>query len=791
MPDDKDLLQELLDRIKDLQAKQETYQEELRKLQSEVSSLKAEAGVKIKSSTADHQPGAVTLPPLPKPKYGSVEDAWEKKYKAAMAPPPLPGVQNGRPLVRENNLEKFIGENLIAKIGIGITIIGAGIGVKYSIEHDIIGPGMRIILGYVLGLLLIATAFRLQKNYANFSAVLMSGGLAIMYFITYAANAFYGFIPQIPAYALMVLFTAATVFIAIRLDKQVIAHLGLVGAYGVPFLLGDWSDGGTTILTYMAIINGGVLIISLIRYWKSLYYSSFFLTWLIFTSWCLIEYDKSGQFGLAMTFLAVFFLLFYGTFMAYKILHKSAFKIDDTFFLLLNSFIAYGLGYGLLNGQPAGENYLGAFTIAHAIVHSLVAVIIYQNKLADRNMRYLVTGLVIVFLTMAIPVQFDGNWVTFLWAGEAAVLFWVGRKSAIAFYEKFAYAAMALAFFSLMHDWASLFDNYYPQAAESFVRPFFHLGTLTSLFCLISFGIIYYVNRMVAPAEGSPMAGSFWQLLAGAIPFLFVATLFIAIEVEIALHFHQLYLSSEVSYLPKDQEYPDYVKNWDIMRMRGIWMINFGIAFFASLLLLLKKWGKRNFGAYTSYGLMLMSMAAFFLFGFPAISEMSLNLSQDEQVQLFERQGSLNLLRYPGFALILFAVFSGYQFTRSLMRSSAMRVSFEIIAIITFLWLLSLELMHWVGAAGAVDSSKLALSILWGVYSLVLIGLGIYHRLKHLRIFAIILFAVTLVKLFIYDLNDMNTGAKTVVFLVLGILLLIISFLYNKYKGSIFEEPGD
>jgi uncharacterized membrane protein len=83
---------------------------------------------------------------------------------------------------------------------------------------------------------------------------------------------------------------------------------------------------------------------------------------------------------------------------------------------------------------------------------------------------------------------------------------------------------------------------------------------------------------------------------------------------------------------------------------------------------------------------------------------------------------------------------------------------------------------------------KLALSILWGIYSLGLISYGIWKKKSHLRIGAISLFAVTLIKLFVYDLQHMSTISKTIVFIALGILLLIISFLYNKYKSILFEE---
>jgi uncharacterized membrane protein len=77
---------------------------------------------------------------------------------------------------------------------------------------------------------------------------------------------------------------------------------------------------------------------------------------------------------------------------------------------------------------------------------------------------------------------------------------------------------------------------------------------------------------------------------------------------------------------------------------------------------------------------------------------------------------------------------------------------------------------------------------LWGCYALLLIALGIWKKKKHLRVAAIALFAMTLVKLFIYDISHLDTIAKTIVFVSLGILLLIISFLYNKFRDIITGE---
>ena len=91
----------------------------------------------------------------------------------------------------------------------------------------------------------------------------------------------------------------------------------------------------------------------------------------------------------------------------------------------------------------------------------------------------------------------------------------------------------------------------------------------------------------------------------------------------------------------------------------------------------------------------------------------------------------------------------------------------------------------------ASESYKLGLSILWGVYALLLIVLGIYKKQKYVRIAAITLFGVTLIKLFFYDISHLNTISKTIVLVSLGVLLLIISFLYNKYKDFIADEIED
>jgi uncharacterized membrane protein len=139
-------------------------------------------------------------------------------------------------------LENFIGLRLINFIGIIVLVIGLSIGVKYAIDRDLISEGMRISLAYASGIVLYLLSLRLRKKYILFSALLFSGGMASLYFTTYGAYVYYNMLSSPLSFIIMIALTVYTVYEAIRYDRQEIALLGLVGAYGIPFLISKNAD---------------------------------------------------------------------------------------------------------------------------------------------------------------------------------------------------------------------------------------------------------------------------------------------------------------------------------------------------------------------------------------------------------------------------------------------------------------------------------------------------------------------------------------------------------------------
>lgn len=785
MTNDNEKLQILLEKLEALSRKHEAYTAELKAIRDEIQHLK---GLQANPQNIENNLVASEQTKEPADAYAPEEYVTpiftQQTNRPDNGPPEIPSIPSTTPPKAKADMEHFIGSNIINKIGIAITIIGVGIGAQYSIEHDLISPLTRILLGYLIGFGLLGFGLKLKKGYTDFSAVLVSGAIAIMYFITYAAYTFYLLFPQAVAFALMVLFTALTISAAIHYNRQVIAHIGLVGAYAIPFLLSNDSGNVSVLYTYMAIINAGILIIAVMKYWKPLYYASFLLTWLIFSFWYALQYEDSSHYKVFWIFSFIFFITFYLIFISYKLLHQEKFRATDVMLILSNSFIFYGLGYSALTNHTYGEQYLGLFTLGNAAIHLCISLFIYSRKVSDSNLFSMVAGLVLVFITIAVPVQLDGSWVTLLWSGEAVLLFWIGKMRKDEVYEQISYALIFLAFFSILGDWMGVYHQYDPAIAGTRITPLFNIHFLTSLLFIASFGIITYFNRA---QQGIPstIAGTIRSFMQVVIPSILLFAIYFAFRIELTTYWDQLYLDSSKTITPQGTDYPATYFNEDLEGFKVIWTLNYSILFFSILAFINLRLIRNGRLAKAVLAFGLICMIAFLSEGLLVLNQLRDSYLHPDLTTNYTA-GSFNIaIRYISFAfagLMLFAIYSTIRREAEDISHHRLVVAFDLLFHFSLLSVLSNEWITWMTALEYSESTRLGLSIVWGLYALLLIILGIWKGKRHLRIGAILLFAVTLIKLTVYDLSHLDTIAKTIVFVSLGILLLIISFLYNKYK---------
>ena len=786
-------INELEQRIGNLLYRQSVFYKEIKQLENELAELKRQSNFSSVSAinTVKTPAEKPTERPVEKPIERPTETPAEKTTETpVITAPSTPKPQFSLPTINRpkqpSDLEKIIGESWINKIGILIVIIGVAIGAKYSIENELISPLTRIILGYLVGIGLLGFGIKLKPKFEGYSAVLVSGSISIFYFITYFAYSFYNLIPQVLAFVMMLIFTVFTVFAAIKYNRVVIAHIGLIGAYAVPFLLSSGSGRVDILFSYMLIINLGILFISIKRDWKTLHYSAFFFTWLIYGSWFA---DKSfysslqGYEALGIGFATAFFLIFYGVSLFNNIISKEKLDKINIILILLNSFIYFGFGYGIFNSNTKLDTYLGLFTLFNAVIHFVVLFFIKSKKLADSTLFYSTLGMVFTFITIAIPIQLDGSWVTLLWIAQGTILFWIGKTKNIPIYEKISLPILGLSFFSLLEDW-----RFYHYVNNLDVHAFWNINFLTGILAILGYGFVVYLSRKHAETEENQKFSPFNAIKSFYLPALLILTAYLTFRNEIAYYFNYWLENSSLKgkEISEIDEYSLY--NYDINVFKNIYLNAYSLVFFGGLALLNFHKFKNKVLGISAIVIGLLTLLSAQTFGLEELGELRYAYINGGSNEYFDVNFNYILVRYLLWGSVAFALWAIFKNTKSIIENTKFHIFLEMVIHISILNFLSNELVTWMDIAGYQDIFKLGLSILWSVYSLLLVSLGIYKKKKYLRISALVLFGVTLAKLFLYDISNLSTISKTIVLIVLGLLLLIISFLYNKFKDKISDE---
>lgn len=126
---------------------------------------------------------------------------------------------------------------------------------------------------------------------------------------------------------------------------------------------------------------------------------------------------------------------------------------------------------------------------------------------------------------------------------------------------------------------------------------------------------------------------------------------------------------------------------------------------------------------------------------------------------------------------------------------SALRVASGGMALVLIFQLITVEPWHYFERLIRLPDSdvevwknarQLAVSSVWILYSLSLTAAGFLRRRKILRISAFVLFGITILKVFLYDLSFLTTLYRIFSFIGLGVVLLGISYIYQKYKDRLF-----
>ena len=221
-------------------------------------------------------PTVVAVPPSP----SVIAPVPVRETREESEPPPIPQElieakvpQPATPVRPPIDWEQFMGAKLFAWIGGLALFLGVAFFVKYSFEHNLIPPELRVAIGFVVGVsLLVGGVLLKRKENAVTAQTLCATGVLVLYAVTFACRSYYhfAFFGLIPTFLLMALITAVAFLLAVRLNAIAVAILGLAGGFLTPVLLSTGQDRPLGLFVYIALLDIGLLATSQRQRWNAL-----------------------------------------------------------------------------------------------------------------------------------------------------------------------------------------------------------------------------------------------------------------------------------------------------------------------------------------------------------------------------------------------------------------------------------------------------------------------------------------------------------------------------------------
>ena len=722
--------------LRSLQNTVVSIREDLLRLLTRVSDIEARLGVV--SRTGPSRPQASAVSPTPRAP-GVVATA----AASAPAPPPPPsrpeaGVAAPPPWggaldnIRELDWDWLVGGNWLARIGIVALVIGVGFFLKLAFDNDWIGDRGRVALGIVGGLAFLVAGEYWQRRYPIWAQPVTGGGLAILYLSIFVAFSLYDFIPPVAAFGLFFLVTLTAAGLALKNESMVIAILGIIGGFVTPILLKDELPDQRLLLAYVLVLDLGVLGLATFRNWR--WFNLLGLAGSLGLYW--FWYDRlDPSLLLAMVGITLIFLIFIGATSLFHLVWRRVPGPADHALMVLNAAAYFGISYWVMFDEH--KPWMGGFTLLLALVYGAKAYAALVRSPEQVYLSLFSVGIGVVFVTIAIPVQLGGPWISVAWAVESAVLIWLSftlRMPQFRIFGVLVFAAFA----------AYLLFIDTPNALDTDFTPVLNVYMLAyALVIAVTFLLAYLMYR-----ERETLLP--WEVYLFP-AFLVAGNLFLTIAV------------------PVQAEGAWIAVTWAAEAIALIWL---------SFRLGLHELRLFSLGV---FAILLVRLLAFD--------------TRDVNLDTFRPIINLRFLAFAiGIASMYLAAYIVWRWREELFdeREKYLVAVFLAVANFLTLWILSAEIISSVDSdlfevsrRIAGDVKSLSLSILWATYAAGAVIFGIVRRSRMMRLAGLALLAVPVLKLFVFDIFELERGYRVGAFMGLGALLVAGGFLYQRYSRAI------
>ena len=637
----------------------------------------------------------------------------------------------------ETNFEKYIGENLFGKIGILIFI---GFFVKYAIDQNWINETARTLMGYAVGAGMLVLAERLHKRYHTFSSLLAGGAFGIYYLITAIAFHYYALFSHTIAFVILCVTTIFMSAVSVLYDRKELAVTALVGGFIAPFIISTDSSSIISLQIYITILNIGMFCLAMYKKWAILPMVSFAFTYIILWGTTALGSFSDSETVTTYPTLFAFATLFYVIFLLPVVFILRTQYGENTRLGLLgiitaNSFMYLIYSDFLLQHFEASSDTRAYLAFFIAGVNLAIHLYLRFRVEGQDTLRNLMLGLAVTFASMGIPILFSAANVLMVWAAESVLLLWLFTKEKNRIYEW----ASVILLFLMMGALA------YYRTSGAFIHDigdslFFNGAFFVTTFVSIAYfvvAVIMQYNKELFNDTKRLIAYTPCNAIAYALGF---CILFLAFRDN--FHFHL------------EQPISEYAS-----------LLTANIMLLGGALILRKRFEiSENKLAYE-----ISLYLAGILFA----------------MTVWNDTAPTGLIIRWLMALVTIAYMAYCIRGQLLVTSNPRSLHTEYAIVSTLMWLTLTRLL--LITFNEVNFST-AFSLSLGIAAFILMCIGMRYHSKEIRIVSLAEFGIVIGKLILNDVWAMPALGKIIVFISLGAILLILSFLYQKLKDALFNE---
>jgi len=633
----------------------------------------------------------------------------------------------------------FLKQNALTIIGIFTLVLGIGYFVKYAVDKNWIGESARVTTGFFIGALLMATGHFLRKSYGTFSSIIMGGGISILYFTVTIAFREYHFFSQSAAFGITCLITLASIALSYFYKSEILIIFSLAGGFLAPLMISTGQSNYLFLFIYLTILNSGMLAIVFLKNWKSAGWICYLFTTAYLFSWTLEKTEILTVYFYIATYI-IFYVLALQEYIRKNIL--ASFSILMLVLINFSSVIGIVYIFNQENYQP-----VMSFPLVFACINIYLLYREYRKKNFG-NSYSVFTAISISLVTIAIALQFKTHLITSVWAVEATLLLFIWKKTDLKIFKICFYLLFPLVIIAQMMTWAEYFDA---KNLSVIFNPVF----LTSLVTVATtFTNLILLRKM--PENNQP-ENSFYENIFKILCF---GVIYISFLLEIIYH-----ISKESSI---------FITTYALL---------FSMYYILALIIFRKK---LDINIDLESGIVYLFLLLIFYHVAFSGTEIAENVILQNINFTFY---FIYLLYLIPFAFVIWKFFTTSGFFRT-------RISYWAIAAVLTI-VVSNELYH-LYILGSTESMSnfyvyqkhfriLYLPIIWAVMASIFIYSGLKHNRPELSKAGFSLIGIMILKLYAYDVWQMDNVSRIIAFIILGIILLLSSFAFQRLKNIIIN----